>query len=121
MGLRHSTTKSFVYALDGLKTAFKKEPNFRVHVTIALVVLLVALFLKFNPIEWLILAFTISFVIALELLNTLLEAIVNLVSPDIKPDAKVAKDVSAAMVLVAATTSVLVGIALFLPKILKVF
>lgn len=117
MGLEHPATKSFSYALEGMQAAFKREPNFRIHVIIATAALILAALLKFSIFEWLILAFTITFVIALELLNTVLEAVVNLVSPKISPEAKVAKDVSAAMVLIAALMAVIVGVVLFLPKI----
>ena len=118
MGLKHSTSKSFSFAFQGIKTAFKNEPNLRIHTLITIVVLTIAYFFGFSAFEWLLLAFTIFFVITLELLNTVLEAIVNLVSPEVQPHAKIAKDVSAAMVLVAATMSVIVGLILFIPKIL---
>ena len=61
---------------------------------------------------------TIFFVIMLELINTVLEALVDLVSPEVKDEAKVAKDVSAAAVLFAAFVSVIVGVLLFGPKLL---
>ena len=118
MGLRHPTAKSFKYAFEGLKTAARREPNFRIHVSIATLVLFFAALLKLTLLEWVILAFTIFYVITLELLNTALEAYVNLVSPEVHPEAKIAKDVSAAMVLVAAFLSVIVGLILFVPKIL---
>jgi diacylglycerol kinase len=118
MGMKHPVAKSFTYAFQGIKTAFKNEPNLRIHSFIAVVALFVGAILKLNTIEWLILTFTIFWVISLELLNTVLEALVNLVSPEIKHYAKVAKDVSAAMVLLAATLSVIVGLSLFLPKII---
>ncbi len=110
--------KSFEFAFQGVKTAIKNEPNFRIHLTFAVAALLLAILLKFNIYEWLLLLFTISFVLILELFNTTLEAIVNLVSPEIRPQAKIAKDVSAAAVLLAATASIIVGLSLFLPKIL---
>lgn len=118
MGQKHPTTKSFKYAIDGVRTAFKREPNFRIHIIFTISVLILAIFLKFSLIEWLLLFFTISFVIAFELLNTVMEAVVNLISPDISPEARVAKDVSAAMVLIASILAVIVGALLFLPKIL---
>jgi len=121
MGLKHSTSKSFSFAFQGIKTAFKREPNFRIHTTFAVLVLILAAILRFTPIEWLILAFTITFVITLELLNTVLEAMVNLISPDINEEAKVAKDVSAGMVLVVSILAVIVGLILFVPKILFLF
>ncbi len=110
--------QSLGYAYWGLKTAVKNEPNFRVHLTIGTAAIILAWLLGFSTIEWLILIFTVSFVLILELFNTALEAIVNLVSPQIKPHAKIAKDVSAAAVLLAAMTAIIVGLILFLPKLL---
>ncbi len=118
MGLRHPTTKSFFFAFQGLKTALVQEPNFRIHIIIATLALTLGVVFKITTIEWLLLTFTIFYVITLELLNTVLESLVNLVSPEIQPFAKIAKDVSAACVLLAAILSVIVGSVLFLPKIL---
>jgi len=117
MGLKHPTVKSFKYAFEGLKTAVKREPNFRIHIAIAVIVLITAFILKLTLLEWILLAFTIFYVITLELLNTALEAYVNLVSPQFHPEAKIAKDVSAASVLVASLTSLIIASLLFLPKI----
>lgn len=111
----HSTKKSFGYAIDGLKTAVRKEPNMQIHVAIAVIVLGLAAYIRVTFAEWALLMFTIFFVLILELFNTSLESIVNLVSPDIHPKAKVAKDVAAAAVLMAAIMSVLVGIIIFTP------
>ncbi|KKQ84601.1 MAG: hypothetical protein UT08_C0016G0015 [Candidatus Woesebacteria bacterium GW2011_GWB1_38_8] len=118
MGLRHTTTKSFFYALQGIKTAFRNEPNLRIHTFMAIAASIIGIIVRLSTLEWLILIFTIFWVISLELLNTVLEAIVNLVSPEIQPYAKTAKDVSAAAVLVAAFLSVIVGLVLLIPKIL---
>jgi len=115
--MMHTTAKSFFYAFQGLKTAFKNEPNLRIHFFLATAATIIGVLVGLSVIEWLILIFTIFWVISLELLNTMLEALVNLVSPDIQPYAKVAKDVSAATVLLSAILSVIVGIVLFLPKI----
>jgi len=121
MGIKHSTPKSFYYAFQGLKTALRKEPNLQIHTFFAISAIITALILKVSTIEWLLLTFTIFYVITLELLNTVLENVVNLVSPEIKPYAKVAKDVSAACVLLAAIMSFIVGLVIFLPKIFSVF
>lgn len=121
MGVRHSTIKSFNYALQGIKTAYRNEPNLRIHTFFAALALTVALILKLSALEWIILAFTIFYVITLELFNTVLESLVNLVSPEIKPYAKIAKDVAAACVLLGAILSVIVGLILFLPKIIALF
>lgn len=92
----------------------------RAHVLIGSVVLLIASLSGFTVSEWVTLAFAIFFVLTLELINTSVENIVDIVSPDIQPKAKVAKDVSAAAVLLAAIMSILVGILLFLPKLIKI-
>lgn len=119
MGLKHPTTKSFYYAFNGLKIAISQEPNLRIHLVIATLAIVLSFILKLTVYEWLLLTFTIFYVLTLELLNTVLEAIVDLVSPEVKPYAKLAKDVSAACVLLAACMSVIVGVALFLPKIIR--
>ena len=118
MSKTHSTIKSFGYAFDGIKEALTNEPNFRVHSAIAFSAVLLGLILRLESYEWIILAFTIAFVLILELVNTSLEAIVDIVSPQIAPKAKVAKDVIAAAVLISAILAVIIGLFLFLPKIL---
>ena len=117
MSKTHPALMSFGYAFSGLKAALKNEPNIRIHLLLALLAIILAFFLNFNPTEWIILAFTIAFVLILELINTTLETLVNMVSPEIKDEAKVAKDVSAAAVLIGALLSVVVAGFLFLPKI----
>jgi len=117
MSITHPLTESFGYAFEGLKTALKNEPNFRIHVASAIVVIVFGFILKFSPWEFAILILTIGFVLILELINTTLEALVNLVSPEIQRQAKIAKDVSAASVLVSAILALVVGLFLFIPKI----
>jgi len=109
--------KSFKFAFAGIKEAFESEKNMKIHISIAIAVLICALVLKFSAVEFAILILTIGFVLALELINTSLEEIVNIVSPEIQPKAKIAKDLAAAGVLVSAIVAVLIGVFLFLPKI----
>ena len=71
--------------------------------------------------EWAILALTIGLVISCELINTAIEAVVDLVTEDYHPLAKVAKDTSAAAVFIFAIVAVIVGIIIFLPKIINIF
>lgn len=113
--------KSFGYAWEGILIAIRREPNFRIHLILGFITIFMGVALGLNQQEWLLLVFVISFVLILELINTALEAIVNLVSPKIKPQAKIAKDVSAAAVLIAAFVSLLVGVILFLPKIANLY
>lgn len=112
-------TRSFRFAFSGVKEALKSEPNLKIHLLLAFLALLFACFLGFSSVEWTILLLTIALVLILELINTSLEAITDLVSPEIKEKAKVAKDVAASAVLISALTSLLVGVFLFLPKILR--
>lgn len=114
-------TRSFRFAFSGIKEALKSEPNLKIHFLLAFLAFVLAYILKFSSVEWAILVITIGLVWILELINTSLEAIVDLVSPEVKEKAKNAKDVAASAVLISALTSLLVGAFLFLPKILRLF
>ena len=118
MSKLHSTRKSFKYAFEGIKNTFKNEPNFRIQLILALLSTLLGIILKISQIEWLILITVIFLVLLLELINSSLEALVNLVSPEINEKAKIAKDTAAGAVLVASSLSLVIGIVLFLPKII---
>lgn len=109
---------SFKYALDGLKYAFKYEQNMLVHILATITVICVGLLLKISLIEWLIIALIIGLVIATELINTSIEAIVDLTCPEINPLAKVAKDTAAAAVMVFAITAIIIAAIIFIPKII---
>lgn len=121
MGLKHSTGKSFYYAFSGLKEAFLKEPNLRIHFWFGAGAIFLGLILGLTKVEWIILSSVIFYVVSLELINTVIESLVNLVSPEIQKEAKYAKDISASVVLCAAILSVIVGLFLFLPKIITLF
>ncbi|KKR38065.1 hypothetical protein A2210_01875 [Candidatus Woesebacteria bacterium RIFOXYA1_FULL_40_18] len=119
MSTQRGILESFGFAVAGIREAIQNEPNFKIHLGIAVLTLVLAYFLKFTILEWLLLTSVISFVLVLELVNTSLEAIVDLVSPEIRVKAKLAKDVAAASVLIASTFATAAGILLFLPKILN--
>lgn len=118
MGHNHPIVKSFRYAFEGLATALKQEPNMRFHFVVAALSLVAAFYFKLSSVEWAILILTISMVIILELLNTTIEELVDLASPNIHPKAKIAKDVAAAAVLWGAIAAIIIGVLLFLPKII---
>jgi undecaprenol kinase len=111
---------SFTYPIKGLKYAYRNEQNLAVDVSIAIIVLVLGFVFKINPMEWALLSLTIGLVISCELLNTAIEAIVDLVTEDYHPLAKVAKDTSAAAVFVFAIVSIIVGIIIFLPKLIAI-
>ncbi len=91
----------------------------RLHLCAAVVVLAAAVLVGVAPLGLAVLLVTITLVLTAELLNTAAEAIVDLVSPEYHPRAKVAKDVAAGAVLVSAGGAVLVGLAIFLPHIVR--
>ena len=117
METKHSLIKSFGFALEGIVAEFKKGRNFRIQVFTGVAAIALGLILNVSPAEWFGLIFVISTVLILELLNTAVEEMVDLVEPEVNPKAKIAKDVSAGAVLVASLASVAVGILIFLPKI----
>ncbi|WP_322799294.1 diacylglycerol kinase family protein [Thermoflexus sp.] len=109
--------ESFRFAFAGLRYAWRTQRNLRIHMAITVAVMALAGWLRFDPIRWAVLILTIALVWAAELLNTALEAIVDLASPSFHPLARIAKDVSAGMVLLCAIAAVLVGLALFGPAL----
>lgn len=113
-GLIHS----FRYALAGLWYALRTQRNLRIHLSAACLAILMALLCQVSPVEWAVLALTIGAMIISELFNTVIEALVDLISPDRHPLAKIAKDVAAAAVLTMAIMAVAVGVALFGPRVL---
>ena len=113
MSKKHSVINSFPFAFNGLKTAFKNEPNFRIDLVIGILTLLAAIILRVPATNFAILVLTMGLVMALELLNTMIEALVDLVNPNIHPLAKIVKDVSAGAVLISAVTALVVGFLIF--------
>jgi len=117
MESRHSLLKSFGFAFEGLRAAVLRGRNFRIQLTIGAFAVVLGIILKLGFAEWLDLVIIITIVLILELVNTSIEALVDLVSPEIREKAKLAKDVAAATVLIASIGSVIIGVLLFLPKV----
>ena len=107
---RHGLLTSFRFALVGLAYLFRTQRNARIHLILGAAACALAGWLGISLIAWAILIMTIAGVLILEGLNTAIEAVVDLASPEIHPLAKIAKDISAGMVLIAAIGSVAVGI-----------
>lgn len=108
---------SFKYAFQGIVSALKQEPNLKFHFLAGLVVIIISLLLKISTIDWIIIIILIGFVIAIELTNTAIEAVVDQFVETNHPGAKLAKDISAGAVLVAALAAAIIGILIFLPYI----
>ena len=121
METKHSLLKSFGFAFEGLKAEVIKGRNFRIQIAAGVLASILGVILKLSAEEWLDLVIIITLVLVLELVNTSIEALVDLVSPEIQEKAKLAKDVAAATVLVASVGSVAIGVLVFLPKLLAIF
>lgn len=109
--------QSFKYAYNGFKDALRSEGNLSVHLLFGLIALIFAYFLEFDTTEFAILASTIFAVIILELVNTIVEKLVDMHSLKISEEARVIKDISACVVLLASVMAVVIGALLFIPKI----
>ena len=111
--------RSFKWAGQGLQHCFKLEKNFQVHCVLAVITVVLGIGLKISALEWILICMSISAVLAVEMLNTALEHLCNIVQPAIHPAVKVIKDVSAGAVLVVAVTAVICGSIIFIPKIIS--
>lgn len=109
--------RAFSCALTGLVYAVCRERNMRVHLTAAFAAAFLGWQLALSAAEFAILAVTIGMVLVAELINTAIEAVVDLASPEIHPLAKRAKDVAAGAVLVSSIIAIIVGLFLFGPRI----
>jgi diacylglycerol kinase len=112
---------SFNNAFAGLKWAFLTQPNFRVHLLIGMLAMILGYFVNLSKSEWIFLMFTIVCVLAAEMINTSLEAMTDLITQEWHQDAKIAKDVAAGMMLIVAMGSICIGGFLFIPKLLTLF
>ncbi len=109
--------KSFGYAFEGIGSALKYNQNLRIHFLAAILVILAGFILKVSPYEMSILALVILLVLCAEMINTSIEEVVDLLVNEHRKEAKLAKDVSAGMVLLTAIGAVIIGIMIFLPHI----
>ncbi|MEG0025789.1 MAG: diacylglycerol kinase family protein [Bacilli bacterium] len=112
---------SFKFAFQGLKYAFVYEQNMFVHIIVTVWVVILGLLFHISLFEWLFCLVIIGLVIATELINTAIEAVVDLVTVANKPLAKIAKDTASAAVFVFAVIAFLCGLIIFIPKILELF
>ena len=111
--------KSFRYAIHGVSNVLRNEKNAWIHMVAAFLVIVSGLILQIRRTEWVGIFICIGMVIITEILNTALERMVDLVSPEKDEKAGMIKDMSAGAVLVAAIISVIVGVLIFLPHLVK--
>ena len=113
--------KSFSYAFNGMKILIKEEHNARIHLFATIIVLLAGFVFRISTNEWIAIILSIGFVISLEIINSAIENIADFISPEKNEKIKKIKDLSAAGVLISAITSFVIGLIIFVPKILKAF
>lgn len=109
---------SFQHAFDGFIYTIKSQPNFRFHLLVTICAVLLGIYYRLPVNEWLIIVFTVNMVLVAEMVNTSIESMVDLITLERREDARIAKDVSAGMVLVSAVLAVVVGLLIFLPRLL---
>jgi diacylglycerol kinase len=109
--------RSFVYAAEGIGHGFRTQRNMRVELLIALIVVVAGILFRITAVEWALIFVCIGLVLAAELINTVTELAVDLLTRQYHPMAKLAKDAGAGAVLVTALASVAVGVAIFGPRL----
>ncbi len=107
--------KSLSYALRGLGYVLKNERNFQNEVIAAIIVIVAMIYFRVTEIEMIILFVIIMGVLIMELLNTVMERVVDIVKPQVHPYARLIKDLMAASVLIVAILAVIIGIIIFIP------
>lgn len=113
--------QSFKYASKGVYYALKEEQNMKIHFLLSFMVFILSIIFGISAYEAIALVLVISFVIAMEMINTIMERVMDIIKPRMHPYAKHVKDMLAATVLIGALASAVVGLIIFVPKILELF
>ncbi|MFA5349008.1 MAG: diacylglycerol kinase [Candidatus Paceibacterota bacterium] len=113
--------QSIKIALLGIKDAFKKEQTFRFELIYGIVTIILSFLFSLNAIEFSIILICIGVTLGFELLNSQIEKTVDILKPEFNQQARTIKDMSAAAVLIVVIVSIIVGILIFLPHLLKLF
>lgn len=110
---------SFKYSLAGLKYAYIHEQSMTIHMTVTTLVIMAGFYFQITYVEWLLCLLMIGIILATELLNTSIEAVVDLVSPEQHYLAKIAKDTASAAVFIYSLVAFVVGLTVFLPYVVE--
>jgi undecaprenol kinase len=111
--------KSFIYAFRGLATIIREEQNFQVHLMLASATLVLGVLLGISRIEWCLLAIVIGMVVLMEAINSAVERVTDVLRPRINEYAKEIKDITAAAVMISSIVAVIVGLLIFIPKLVS--
>ena len=113
--------ESFKYAFSGLKLLLKIEHNSRIHLFVTICVVIAGFIFGISLVEWALIVFAIGLVFSMEIINSSIEKLADFVSPDKHETIKIVKDMAAAAVLVSAIAAAIIGLIIFIPKILELF
>jgi len=112
--------QSVRYALKGLDVAWREQANFRFHVVLAAIALTLSWLIGLSPMEYIIVIVMIGFVLATEIINTALEELCDAFRSEQDPHIAKIKDLSAAAVLAASCTALLIGLVIFVPHVMAI-
>lgn len=115
-----SFMESFFCAFEGIIYIFKTERNFRFHIMFSVLVLLCSLIFNLSYVELSVILIMIAVVLTLEIINTIIENIMDFLCKDYNLNIKIIKDMASGAVLVSAFISIIVGLLIFIPKILVI-
>lgn len=110
--------KAFGYALKGLRKFFLTEDHPKIHSIAALLVIVIAFLLDVNSLEWLGLVLAIALVLTAEAINSALETLTDIASPEYSEKAGDVKDIAAGAVLISSLAAAIIGLIIFIPKII---
>ena len=113
--------KSFLHAVEGISYAVKYEHNMIIIIIMAIFAIALGLILNISNYEWLFVILIIGLIAACEMINTAIEAVIDLISPDINPLAKIAKDSASSATLLLCITALTGGLLIYIPKIIEMF
>lgn len=112
---------SFKYSWEGLKVAYKNEQSLWLHAVCTIVSIILGIICHISFMEWAVILISLVVVLAIELVNTSIEAVVDLVTKEIHPLAKIAKDCASAATFVSSITAIIICIYILVPKIIALF
>lgn len=116
-----SRIKSFGYALKGLFYLIKTETNFQIHSITTILITVLGLYCDLSPTEWCLQCIVIALVLALEAINTAIEKTLDALHPEQHPKIGLAKDISAAAVVITSIFAVVIGLIIYIPKLIVIF
>lgn len=114
-------TQSFIYAIRGLKKTFREEQNLQIQAIIGIIIIIIAFVLGIRPIEWCLITLAIFLVLLMEIINSAIERVTDVLKPRIHTYVKEIKDIMAAAVMLSSILAIIVGLVVFIPYLKEIF